>query len=95
MKINCTKADAATRQLDEAIILLLGGRDPLAVRTLAAAAYGILAALAEFKLPGGSWRTKVVEDSGLPKNDAYAVLNSAQNFLKHADRDSTAELSFD
>jgi hypothetical protein len=37
----------------------------------------------------------VVEDSGLPNNEAYSGLNRAQNFLKHADRDSTAELSFD
>jgi hypothetical protein len=95
MKITCTKAEAATRQLDEAIMLLFANHDSLAIRTLAAAAHGILADLLEFNLPGSSWRTKVVEDSGLPEKQAYAVLNSAQNFLKHADRDPDAEFSFE
>ncbi|MGH7183879.1 MAG: hypothetical protein ACREJN_18140 [Nitrospiraceae bacterium] len=95
MKVICTKAQAATRQLDEAIVLLFADHDPLAIRTLAAAAHGILADLVEHKLPGRSWRTKVIEDSGLSKKEALVVLNNAQNYLKHADRDPGAELSFD
>ena len=95
MIVTCSKAQAANRQLDEAIILLFAGHDPLAIRTLAAAAHGILADLVEHKEPGGSWRAKLIQDSGLSEKDALAVLNSSQNYLKHANRDPNAELSFD
>lgn len=95
MKVTCSKHDAAVRQLDVAIGLLFTDGDPLAVRTLAGAAYGILADLAENQQQGSSWRTKIIEDSGLTKKDALLVLNSAQNYLKHADRDAGSSLSFD
>jgi len=95
MQVTCTKPQAATRQLDVAITLLFADYDPLAIRTLAAAAHGILADLVDHKWPGGSWRSKVIKDSGLSQKDAVAALNSAQNYLKHADRDSNAELSLD
>ncbi|MDH4081301.1 MAG: hypothetical protein OEU68_15960 [Nitrospira sp.] len=95
MKVTCTKPDAATRQLDVAIGLLFTDGDPLAVRTLAGAAYGILADLAEGKNSGASWRTQVIEDSGLSKKDALNILNAAQNYLKHADKDPESPLLFD
>lgn len=95
MKSTCTKPQAATRQLDVAITLLFADYDPLAVRTLAAAAFGVLADLVERKLPGGSWRTKIIEGSGLSKIAAIGVINSAQNFLKHGDRDPDAQLELD
>ncbi len=95
MIVNCTKPEAATRQLDEAITLLFADHDPLAVRTLASAAHGVLADLVEHKFPGESWRSKVIEDSSLSRKEALAILNSAQNYLKHADRDPMACLSFD
>ena len=95
MEATCTKSQAATRQLDEAIILLFADHDLLAIRTLAAAAHGILADLVDQKKPNGSWRAKVIENSGLSNRDALTILNSAQNYLKHADRDPNAELSFD
>lgn len=44
---------------------------------------------------GSSWRTKIIEDSGLSKNDALNLINGAQNYLKHADRDPESMLSFD
>ena len=95
MKVTCTKSEAAVRQLDVAIGLLLTDGDPLAVRTLAGAAYGIFADLAEKQGLGSSWRNKIIEDSGLSKKDALEVLNHAQNYLKHANRDAEAILSFD
>jgi hypothetical protein len=95
MNITCTKHDAAVRQLDVAIGLLFTDGDPLAVRTLAGAAYGIVADLAENQKHGSSWRTKIIEDSGLSKKDALQVLNAAQNYLKHADRDAGSTLSLD
>jgi hypothetical protein len=95
MKVVCAKPDAAVRQLDVAIGLLFTDGDPLAVRTLAGAAYGILADLADGQKRGCSWRTKMIEDSGLSKKDALHVLNAAQNYLKHADNDADSSLSFD
>jgi hypothetical protein len=95
MTVTCTKPDAAVRQLDVAIGLLFTDGDPLAVRTLAGAAYGVLTDLAEKQSNGSSWRTRIIEDSGLSKKDALQTLNAAQNYLKHADRDASAALSFD
>lgn len=95
MKVTCTKLAAATRQLDEAIALLFAGRDPLGIRTLAAAAHGILSDLVEVKRPGDSWRKSLIEASSLSMKDALHVLNAAQNYLKHADRDPNEILSFD
>src|SRR6185312_124015 len=95
MKVTCTKCEGAVRQLDVAIGLLFTDGDPLAIRTLAGAAYGILADLAEKRDLGSSWRTKMIEDSGLSKKDALQVLNAAQNYLKHANRDAEATLFFD
>lgn len=95
MKVICTKFEAASRKLDEAITLFFSDRDPLAVRTLAAAAHGLFADLVEHKHPNGSWRSHLIETSGLSKKDALEVINRAQNFLKHADRDPYAYLSFD
>ena len=95
MKVTCTKRDAAVRQIDVAIGLLLTDGDPLAIRTLAGAAHGILADLSENQNRGSSWRTKMIEDSGLSKEDALQVLNAAQNYLKHADRDPDSVLSLD
>lgn len=95
MTVTCTKPDAAVRQLDVAIGLLFTDGDPLAVRTLAGAAYGILADLADEQKHGSSWRTKIIEDSGLIEKDALQILNAAQNYLKHADRDASAILSFE
>ena len=94
MKVTCTKSEAAVRQLDVAIGILMTDGDPFAVRTLSGAAYGIFADLAEKGL-GSSWQTKIIEDSGLSKKDALEVLSHAQNYLKHADRDAEAILSFD
>jgi hypothetical protein len=93
MNVTCSKPDAAVRQLDVCIGLLFTDGDPLAVRTLAAAAYGILADLAENQKLGASWRTKIIEDSG--RNDALQIINAAQNYLKHANRDAGSSLTFD
>lgn len=95
MNVTASKQQAAIRQLDVAIELLLTDRDPFAARTLVAAAFRILSDLVEASKPGDSWREKLVIDSGLPRTEAYAVLNNASNALKHADHDSTHDVSFE
>ncbi|MCQ9615401.1 hypothetical protein L1889_00590 [Paenalcaligenes niemegkensis] len=93
--VTCSKEEAAIRQLDEAITMLFANRDPLAIRTLAGAASRVLADLVEKIHPKCSWREMIVKDSGLTKKGAYAVLDRVQNYLKHADEDPGAYLSFD
>ena len=95
MNVTTSKPQAAVRQLDIAIELLFADRDPLAVRTLAAAAHTVLADLVEHRRPGESWRNHLILDSGLSRSEALNVLNGASNFLKHADRDPDADLSFE
>ncbi len=95
MIVVCSKSEAAVRQLDEAIVLLFADHDPLAVRTLAAAAHGILADLVEHKFPASSWRAAIIEGLGPTRHAALTALNSAQNFLKHANRDPEGRLEFD
>lgn len=95
LNVTASKSQAATRQLDVAIELLLADRDPLAARTLAAAAFGLLSDLVEAGRPGESWREALITDSGLPRRQAVEVLNGASNFLKHADRDPVGNISFD
>lgn len=95
MQVTCSKFEAASRQLDEAIGLLLADHDPLAVRTLAAAAFGLFADLVEHAKPDESWRSRLIQDSGLDRKQALAVIHNAQNFLKHANKDPYAQLSFD
>lgn len=94
MNVTCTKLDAAIRQLDVAIALLFNDSDPLAIRTLSAAAHGIIADIADSRERGASWRSKIIEDSGLSKKEAFRILNEAQNFLKHASSDPEGTLSF-
>lgn len=98
MEVTCTKIEAATRQLDEAIFLMFTGHDPLAVHTLAAAARGIFADLLELSRPGASTRTlleaEVMESHGLSQQEARDVFHWIPNYLKHADRDPGAVLLF-
>jgi len=93
--VTCTKPQAAARQLDVAISLLFADYDPLAIRTIAAAAYGVFSDLVEYKNPGESWRSKIIEGTGLSPKEAKKLLHNVQNYLKHADTDPEAELSFD
>lgn len=65
MQVTCSKFEAASRQLDEAIGLLLADHDPLAVRTLAAAAFGLFADLVEHQKPNESWRSSSSRARGL------------------------------
>src|SRR5436190_681086 len=90
-----TKIDAARRQLDVAIWLFFADGDPISIRTLAGAASTVLADLIEAKDPNGSWRARIVGDSGLPRAQVMSIINEAPNFFKHADRDPDAFILFD
>jgi hypothetical protein len=89
-----TKIEAAMRQLDVAIWLFFVEADPISVRTLAGAATTVLADLIESKDRNGSWRSRIIEDTGLPRAQVLSIINETQNFFKHADRDPDMSLLF-
>jgi len=83
-----SKLDAATRQLDLAIVLHFRDADPFGVHTLAGAAHLILSDL-----------TRRSNNAPLIPHKSEDVLAGgcikARNFLKHADKDPVAVLTFD
>jgi len=89
------KIEAAKRQLDTAIIMFFEKKDPLAVHTLACAAYDMLRNLAGNKT---SQKLQTIKDntviSANQKKDWQQELNNPQNFLKHADKDPNGILDF-
>jgi hypothetical protein len=92
MKLRVTKIDAARRQLETAIELYFADRDPVAVHTLAAAAFEVLTDLrTEAGQPDEMMELIVTER----RREVRDKLREAQNFFKHADRDGDAALDFD
>ena len=93
-ELQLSKLDAAKRQLETALALYFNRADPVSVHTLAAAAYNVLSALNAKR--GGSPMMKDLTGL-LDTAEAKAVqrsLNEAENFFKHADRDSDGLLKF-
>ena len=91
---SASKLDAATRQLHMAIRLYFQDADPLAIHTLAGAAHGILADLARHRgHESGFQSTGAGVQTG---QHAFVVrmIKEARVFLKHADRDPEAVLTF-
>ncbi len=90
------KLDAAKRQLETAIRLYFSLGDPVAIHTLAAAAYNIVRGINTKR--GGSLMTVKEEAIEYAKPEFRAMLrekfNEAENFFKHADRDHDATLNF-
>lgn len=92
-EIELSKLDAARRQLDAAIRLLFANDDPVAVHTLAHAAFGVLKGIAEHR--GGSrvLAHAAGEASRYSSGKYWLDFNLAGNFLKHSDKDPTGYLS--
>jgi hypothetical protein len=86
------KLDAARRQLEAAISLFFENGDPVAIHTLACAAYDIIDNVNHSR--GGKDMFVKRRYTQLPGRPSRAVLNSVQNFFKHADNDPEAELEF-
>lgn len=90
-----TKRESADRQLNEAILMLLSGRDPVAIHTLVGAASLIYSGLIELRNPDDSWDKKAQESNNLSKKQFFKVMRNTQNFLKHGQDDPEGELEFD
>jgi len=88
------KLEAGARQLDTAIRLYFAKGDAVAVHSLAASAWNVLADVAD-ATRGTSWREHVREDSKLTEREAKKILNQAWNFFKHGDEDPVGVLDFD
>jgi hypothetical protein len=87
------KLEAAERQLKQAIRLLFATDDLIPVHTLASAAHQILTDLSKEHLFAGIMRNKRLFN---PRHWKTWIdkINEVSNFLKHADKDSSAEIEF-
>jgi hypothetical protein len=88
------KLEAAERQAAQGIRLFFERGDEIAIHTLAAAAYQILADLC-----GHKGIKRELEDSAIleeigAKKDVLAALRQPQNFFKHADKDPNGTVRF-
>ncbi len=81
------KTEAARRQIDVAIRLLFSEEDPVAIHTLAGAAFRILRDLADKK--SDSYMKKITKAMIKPGMESkfWRQWNTSTNFLKHADND--------
>lgn len=83
--VTVSKLEAAERQLREAIRLFFDRRDPIAIHTLAGAASQILYDLAKHKGLVSYIRGNPLVRENM-RGKWVAMLNEAQSFFKHADR---------
>lgn len=88
------KMHAAHRQLNWAIWLHFNDCDPVAVLTLAGAASVVFANLVAHRCPERSWDKRAAAVMGLTAKEYFAIVRRGQNFLKHADEDPEATLSW-
>jgi hypothetical protein len=93
--IYISKLDAAKRQLDVAINLFFKNGDPVSIHTLTAAAYDVLIGLGKTAkvVELGVKDVELYVKEGHQK-EYFAILNKAQNFFKHADKDQKEILEF-
>lgn len=93
--LTISKLDAAKRQLETFIYLYFNSGDPVAIHTLAAAAFGIIRDL-NLKAGGKPTIQEWMFENVLPEHKSLlrAKLNEAQNFFKHADHDHESTLKF-
>jgi hypothetical protein len=90
--INIRKLEAARRQLETAIALFFESGDPVSIHTLASAAYDVIDNVNQSR--GGKGMFVKRRYTQLPGRPSRSLLNSAQNFFKHADEDPEEEMEF-
>ncbi len=95
-KIKVSKLDAARRQLETAIKLYFVFGDPISIHTLSAAAYNVIRDL-NTKKDGDPLLMKDELLNYIKEGHEHEVrnlINAAENFFKHADRDHDGVLDF-
>src|SRR2546427_455704 len=87
------KREAALRQLDQAIRLFFRREDMLSVHTLTGAAFQLLADLGRVSGVVSRYRSdELIRPERM--REWILALNSTQNFLKHADKDTNDALQY-
>lgn len=91
-RIKVNKTEAARRQIDTAIRMLFSYEEPVAIHTIAGAAFRILRDLAGKRTD--SYMQKVTQAMIKPgmESEFWRQWNVPTNFLKHADKDPEAKL---
>lgn len=92
--VKISKIDAARPQLRTAVRLFIQGGDPVSLHTLTAAAHELLRNL----LRAQGLEASAIKDNPLvrpgKRQDFLRMINEAENFFKHADKDPDAILEF-
>jgi len=88
------KTQAALQQIVEAARLFFEERDPVSIHTLVAASHGILRDLL-LKKGDGSFLKDSPYVRAEKRTEFHRIINKAQNFFKHANRDPDESLQFD
>jgi hypothetical protein len=92
-KIQISKLDAATRQLETAIRLWFYSGDPVSIHSLSAAAHTVLHDVAKHQ-----GKTSILKDMSFFRPEKHKeirdIFNKPQNFFKHADEDPDELLEF-
>lgn len=91
--MDISKLDAAKRQLDTAINLYFKDADPVSIHTLTAAAHQILMDLAKIEGIKSFMKDTSIIRKGKEK-EFLAMINEAENFFKHAEKDPRGLLKF-
>ena len=95
-KLTISKLDAAKRQLETVIRLYFAHGDPVSIHTLTSASYNVIRDVNKNR--GGT--PLLAKDQFLDyikqghEKEVRDLINAAENFFKHADRDHDATLDF-
>ena len=94
--LNISKLDAARRQLEVAIRLYFSNSDPISIHTLSAASYNILRDINKNLGKDPIMLKERFFDNVKPEHrkEAQNLINEAENFFKHADKDPEKTLYF-
>lgn len=96
MGLKISKLDAVRRQLETAVRLYFAYGDPVSIHTLSAAAYNVVQDINSHK----EGLRLIAKDRFLDyikeghEKEVRTLINSAENFFKHADRDHESTLDF-
>jgi len=95
-KLQISKLDAVKRQLEVAVKLFFFDGDPVSLHTLVAAAYNLLRDVNRHLKGEPLFVKEAALDRIRPekRDEFYAMVNEAENFFKHADRDPGETLLF-
>lgn len=94
LSFTVNKLQAAHRQLNAAIRLLFSEDDPVVVLALAGNASAVFSDLIAQKRPNDSWDQHAQQATNLTERQYFGVLRRGQNFLKHANRDAAAVITW-